>query len=63
MDDDDDDPAMLHSFANYDCACVSLQVHAAQQGQRLPEDLLGLVPRVRKVQVRDEVLGKEAGGK
>lgn len=34
-----------------------------RQVQRLPEDLFGLVSRVREVQVGDEDLGKKASGK
>lgn len=35
-------------------------MHSAEQEQRLPEDLLRLVPRVREVQIGHEVLGEEA---
>lgn len=39
------------------------QMFGARQVQRLPEDLFGLVSRVREVQVGDEELGEEASGK
>lgn len=38
-------------------------MHSTEQEQRLPEDLLGLVPRVREVQIGHEDLGEEASGK
>lgn len=38
------------------------QVHAAKQRHRLSKDLFGLVQRIRKVQVRHEVLGEETNG-
>lgn len=39
-----------------------VQVHAAKQRHRLPEDLFGLVQRIREVQVRNEIVGEETNG-
>lgn len=37
-------------------------MHAAAQEHRLPEDLLGLVQRVREIQIGNEVVGEETSG-
>lgn len=37
-------------------------MHSAAQEHRLPEDLLGLVQRVREIQIGDEIVGKETSG-
>lgn len=42
---------------------IHLQVHAAEQEQRVPENLLGVVSRVWKVQVGPKDVGNEKGGK
>lgn len=50
------------AFINSSLLCI-LQVHTAEQEQRIPEDLLGVVSRVREVQVGVEDVGDKEGGK